>query len=511
MASPSPEMRTLSKSKIIAFCQCPKRLWLEVHRPDLREDSPAAQAGFQMGYQVGEVARRIYDPAGQGAVIDIKTEGFSNALKRSRQLLEAGKQAIFEAGFSHERTRVFADIMLPVSKRGRPAWKMIEVKSSTKLKNYHRDDVAVQAFIARKMGVDLAGVAVAVIDTDWTYPGGSDYKGLLIENDLTDETLERTKEVGDWIRDAHKVAGQKREPDVETGDHCFQPFECGFCNYCNRNKIPAEYPLAWLPRLMPKQKRRLAELGFEDLRDVPENLLSDTQNRVRRHTLENSTSFDQKAARKALRGLGSPAYFLDFETIAPAVPVWPGTRPYQKIPFQFSLHRIGRDGVTTHEEFLDLSGNDPSEAFVQAVIRACGRSGPVFVYNAGFENSVLNDLAERFPESAKPLQTIVNRVFDLLPVAQECFYHPSQCGSWSIKSVLPAAVPELSYENLEGVKDGGMAMEAYAEAIRPETTPERREELRRQLLAYCKMDTWAMVCLCESLLGEPMFGNKTKA
>ena len=125
------------------------------------------------------------------------------------------------------------------------------------------------------------------------------------------------------------------------------------------------------------------------------------------------------------------------------VPVWDGTRPYQQIPFQFSLHRVADSLEHTH--FLDLSGQDPSRPFAEAVIEACGSAGPVFVYNAKFEKLILRQLATRFPDIAPGLDAVIARVIDLLPIAEKCFYHPSQCGSWSIKSVLPAAVPDLSY------------------------------------------------------------------
>ena len=494
-------MLNLSKSKIISFLQCPKRMWLEIHRPELKEDSASAQARFKVGHQVGEIARKLYDPAGDGVLIDIKSEGFGNALKRSAALLKNPDQPIFEAGFESENTVALADVMVPVSDNGQFFWKMVEVKSSASVKDYHRDDVSIQSFLARSMGVPISFVAVAHVDTSWVYPGGNDYNGLLLENDLTEETLERSGEVEGWIRDAHRVAKQKSEPERETGDHCYDPFECGFCQYCNRDKIAPEYPIDWLPRLSPRQRSRLEELNVEDLRHVPENLLNPTQKLVRDHTLNSTTFFDRRQAKASLKGTGLPACFLDFETINLTVPVWAGTRPYQQIPFQFSLHKVKKDLTLEHREFLDLSGEDPSRQFAEAVIAACEKRGPVFVYNAGFESGVLNSLAKRFPDIAPALEKVIDRIVDLLPIARECFYHPSQQGSWSIKSVLPAAVPELSYELLDGVKDGTMAMEAFAEAIHPDTETARKEKIRSELRAYCRLDTLAMVGLWKYFLG----------
>ena len=178
-------MPPLSKSKLLAYRQCPKRLWLEVNQPELREDSAATQARFQTGYQVGDIARRIYDPDGKGAVIAVATEGFDGAFARTARLLTDFRCPIFEAGFNANGALAFADVMLPELENGQLVWKMVEVKSSTSVKDYYRDDVAVQAFVAQSAGVKLKSVVLAHIDNSWVYPGNEDYRGLLIENDLT--------------------------------------------------------------------------------------------------------------------------------------------------------------------------------------------------------------------------------------------------------------------------------------------------------------------------------------
>jgi hypothetical protein len=170
-------LRVLSKSKLLAFRQCPKRLWLEVHRPELREDSSATEASFTVGHQVGDIARQVYDPKGKGELIDFKVGGFEAAFARTQALLQ-GSLPIFEAGFRAEGALAFADVMLPVKRGGKLAWRMVEVKSSTSVKDYHRDDAAVQAFLARSSGAPLVGIALAHIDSSWVYPGGGDYSVL---------------------------------------------------------------------------------------------------------------------------------------------------------------------------------------------------------------------------------------------------------------------------------------------------------------------------------------------
>lgn len=495
-------MRNLSKSKLIAFRQCPKRLWLEVHHPERREDSSATQASFDIGNAVGDIARRLYDPAGKGELLDAQRDGFARAFERSLELLDSNKP-IFEAGFAIKGALAFADVMLPVRKKGGRAWRMIEVKSSTQVKDYHLDDVALQSFIARNAGVPLASISLAHIDSGWTYPGDGDYLGLLSECDLTSEALGRDEEVAEWIAAAQKTVAKKAEPKISTGDQCCSPFDCGFIGYCQSQEPQAEYPVRWLPSIRANAlKAHIAEHPSLDLRDTPDELLNELQMRVKMQTLAGKTYFDAEGAAAALNGYKLPAYFLDFETIQFAVPIWKGTRPYQQIPFQFSLHILNNRGRLDSKAFLDLSGNDPSKLFAEALISACGKKGPIFVYNAGFEGARIKELAERFSKYAPDLLAIKERLVDLHPITKDHYYHPGQKGSWSIKAVLPAVAPDLSYDDLDGVQNGGMAMEAFLEAIHPDTTLVRKGEVEKQLLAYCGLDTFAMVRLWQFLAGR---------
>jgi len=494
-------MNPLSKSKIKQTPISHVPLWLEVHRPELREDSADAQARFQTGFQVGDIAKRLYDPEGTGAVIDVDAEGFDAAFARSAELLTGFRGPVFEAGFRAGGALAFADVMLPTSEYGQPAWRMVEAKSSTSVKDYHRDDVAVQAFVAQSAGVNLKSVALAHIDSSWVYPGNEDYRGLLVESDLTAEALTRSGEVKGWIEQAQRIVAQPAAPDIAVGAHCSDPFECGFCSYCIQGHPQSEFPIAWLPRLSATKRKQLAEQGVDDLRGVPDDLLSDKQAMIKEHTLAKTVFFDAAGAAADLAPHGFPAYFLDFESIQFPVPIWKGTRPYQQIAFQFSLHTLGESGLLSQTAFLDLSGDDPSEPFANALIAACGETGPVFVYNAGFEKTRIRELAERYPALAGPLLGIHARVVDLYPIACNRYYHPRQQGTWSIKAVLPAIAPELGYDKLDGVADGGMAMDAFSEAIRPGTSAVRKSEIERQLLAYCRLDTFAMVRLWQFFSG----------
>jgi hypothetical protein len=507
LSSREQKPRPLSKSKILSFRQCPKRLWLEVHRPELQEISDGTQASFTVGNRVGEVARRLFDPNGTGQRIDVKTEGYDTAFARTQQLLTSS-QPIFEAGFTAAGAMAFADILLPVRRKGKDAWRMVEVKSSTSVKDYHREDAAIQAYVARAAGVPLESISLAHVNKKWVYAGDDDYQGLLKEEDVTAEASMRESEVKEWIAAAQDVAAQESEPARATGGHCAKPFDCGFLGYCRGQEPQAEYPVRWLPNIRKKAlKGHIASEGIIDLRHVPDELLNEPQQRVKIHTLSGEVYFDSKEAAAALAKHKLPAYFLDFETIQFAVPIWKGTRPYQSLPFQFSVHRLSRADELEHEAFLDLSGNDPIRALAEALITACGESGPIFVYSS-FESARIRELGKRFPKLKPALNALLDRLVDLLPITEEHYYHPSQQGSWSIKNVLPAVAPELRYDALDGVKDGGMAMAAYMEAISPNTTSARKEQIERELRDYCALDTQAMIKLWRFFTGDSLSASK---
>ena len=404
-------------------------MWLETHHPELKADSAATEAAYKMGNQVGEVAKQIYAPDGNATEIDAQRDGYPVALAQSDELLATPDRVLFEPGLKCESLIAFADVMLPRDQNGKAGWDMVEVKSSTSVKDYHREDVAVQTLIAQRAGVKLHSVALACVDNSWVYLGGGNYQGLLKETDLTEESLSLQDEVAEWVAEALRVADLPDEPDIATGPHCTDPFECGFCTYCNRDIPQPQYPLSWLPRLHKKKREQMEAEGVSELIDVPDSNLNALQQRVKHCTLNNEVFHDREGAIAALPLDSDSSLFLDFETAMLAVPIWAGTRPYQQVPFQYSLHRLESDSSITHLSFLDLSGNNPSQALAEALIKDCGTEGPIYVYNAGFERGVIRRLAEEFPEFSVALLAIADRLVDLLPVTRNHYYHPDQKGS----------------------------------------------------------------------------------
>lgn len=493
-------MRPLSKSKLIAYRQCAKRLWLEVNGPKKPDPDPQTQAKFDDGHKVGELAQRLYNPKGKGIVFDPKEQGYDEVVIRTDELIDSS-QPLFEAGFNTGGARAYVDVMLPLRRNGKKTWHMVEVKSSTSVKDTYKDDIAIQAHIARACGVNLHSVAVAHIDSTWTYPGGGDYEGFFKEVDQTEEAFSRHAQVEHWITEAQAIVRKRKEPNIDVGPHCDAPYPCAYLAYCHRDAVFAEYPVAWLPRPGQKLKAYIEAQGWTDLSEVPDEHLNEQQLRVKTNTIDNTFHFDEVAAAKALAQHKLPAYFLDFESVNLTIPIWKGIKPFQQVLFQFSLHLLSRSSKLTQREFLDLSGQDPSRNIAAALIAACGESGPIFVYSS-FESTQIKELAKRLPRLARPLLAINARLVDLLPVAQKHFYHPDQQGSWSIKKVLPTIAPDLNYDALEGVKDGGLAMLAYREAIDASTTAQRVKEIEQQLLDYCRLDTMAMVRLWQHFTGR---------
>ena len=481
----------LSKSKLVAYRQCPKRLWLQTFRRELGRPSEAVENRMAQGNLVGAAAQRLYP---EGRLIE-HVGDLSTALRETADALaQPGDLTLFEPALRCDDVLVRADVL--IRRDGR--YRMIEVKASTKVKNSHVTDAAIQTWVARGAGLDVECVELAHIDNRFVYPGDGDYRGLFAHADMTAAVVPLQEQIPVWVAAAQRdLAGPM--PDIAAGKQCHDPFECEFLAFC----VPATttFPVELLPN-SSKLARQLRGDGFADLRDVPlERLSREDHRRIWRATKRDQAELDASAAAQ-LNALPWPRYFLDFETVGPAVPRWPGTRPYQKIPMQWSCHRQEADGTLTPlTPFLDTAGADPRRRFAQSLVHAIGNDGIIMVYNAVFERGVIMQMAELFDDLAPALRAMASRLFDLLPFAREHYYHPAMMGSWSIKSVLPTIAPDLDYANLESVRSEDMVEPAYFEMVNAATSTERRDALAHALLTYCARDTLAMVRLADFLAG----------
>ncbi|MFO1517571.1 MAG: DUF2779 domain-containing protein [Lysobacterales bacterium] len=486
MTTPKP---LLSKTRIQNGRQCHKRLWLEMHQPDLVVWTDEAQARLDEGTRFGELARQLL---GGGVLVEAGHREVEQALADTAALLVQPWQTtpmLFEPAFSHRDVRVRVDAYL----RGSDGDTLIEVKSTTGVKSEHIWDCAIQTWVARGSGRNVSKVELAHLDRDFVYELEGDYTGLLVREDITANVEALQPKIPAIVERLESVA-RGEMPAITTGPQCDDPYPCPFFEHCRAAEPPGpEFPVTLLPHAKVLIERLVAE-GHVDLCKVPLDVLEKPgHRRIARATRSNRPFISSKLER-VLGEIGYPRHFLDFETIMYAVPRWIGTRPFQQLPFQFSCHTQQNDGRFTHAAFLDVSGQSPLRDFVEALLDAVGTEGPVLVWNQSFEATRLRELADRFPRKAEALQAVIARMVDLLPIYRNHYYHRDMRGSWSIKAVLPTVAPELDYGDL-AIGDGGAAQAAYKEAIHPDTSEVRREELKTQLLAYCERDTLAMVRL----------------
>ncbi len=439
-----------------AGLQCGKRLWLAVHRPELEAYSADTQRRFAAGHGVGEVARGLYP----GGVLIGEGVPLSRALRETEEALaRPGDVTLYEATFRHKGVLIRADVL---ERRG-GRYRMVEVKSATRLKEYHLQDIAIQGWVAEGAGVRLDGLSVAVLDTGYVYPGDGDYRGLLREIPVADQARPLMAHIPGWVRGFNELLGGPL-PATRTGAQCRRPFECPFIGFCEGQEGKV--------RCAPGEER---EAGG-DCALPPDPSLGRLD----------------PAATAFLATLPYPRYYLDFETVQFAVPVWTGTSPFQQVVFQWSCHREERPGEVTHSEFLDTSGNVPVRAAAEALLDALGEQGPIFVYH-DFEKWRLMEMAQMLPDLAPRIGAVTGRLIDLLRLTRDHYQHPALGGSYSLKTVLPTVDAELDHALLKEVQDGLSAQAAYHEACDPLTEPERREALRQSLLEYCGLDTLALV------------------
>jgi CRISPR/Cas system-associated exonuclease Cas4 (RecB family) len=484
----------LSKSRFQAGLQCPKRLFLECYHYDDRDNVNSAQeAIFEMGQEVGHLAQKRF-PGGH--LVDFDAFHQKEANEETKSLLEDPSiTTIYEAAFTHDNIKIRVDILTKV---GQGEVDLIEVKSSTRVKDEHHTDLAVQVYVVEGSGLKVRRCFLMHIDSSYEYQGGKyDIEKLFALDDMTNEV----KDLQDTIEE--QVAGmwsilQKREmPEVDTGSQCNKPYQCSFHSYC-RKDWPVDH-VSILPRASEKLLANLKSMSISRISGIPDSFtgLTSQQKRVR-DSVCGGTIFYGRELLESLRSLEKPIFFIDFETINPALPIYANTRPFQQVPFQWSAHAMLSNDNLEHFEFLAEGSEDPRPHFIRALIKILGQEGPILVYSS-FEKTCLNSIASDYPEYANSIENICSRMVDLLALIRNFFYHPAFEGSFSIKKVLPALVPELSYKNL-AIGNGATAAMSFGRIARGNADANEALKIRQDLLEYCKLDTFAMVKVFEQLL-----------
>ena len=483
----------LSKSRFMTGLQCHKGLYLSCYSPKLADPIGLdQQAIFDTGTKIGELARNVYP----GGTL-IKENHFQHeqaVITTQKVLQDTLIPIIYEAAFMYDDIRIRTDILVKTND-GR--FDLIEIKSTTKAKEEHIPDIAIQLYVLHGCGINIGRASLGHLDNEYVY-GGEDYEldKLFQIDDITIAAKDKLPEVVLQLRDMREMLYRTEPPDIKVGRQCSNPYDCAFQGHCYAS-VPEHYILQ-LPRVSKEVMDTLNANGIEDIRDIPIDFagLNATQQRVRDCVVNNRIYLDTDIAGE-LNQLAYPIHFLDFETFNPALPLYIGTSPYKVLPFQWSNHILNEDGSIRHEEFLHDGFDDPRMEFARTLLQTLGNEGSIVVYSS-FEAARIKELMHVLPHLSNELHDLLARIVDLLKLVRAHCYHPEFHGSFSIKSVLPALVPDLDYSDLE-INDGGLASTAYAEIVDPDTKQERRDHLRECLLDYCERDTEAEVRLYQTL------------
>lgn len=483
--------KPISKSQFTLSLQCKKAFYLYRFRPQLRQTTPAQEARFVQGRSFEPYMQKRF-PGG----IDVSTHtNWQDRFNATEALIESANTPIYEATLraTYKGTPLLCmiDMLVPTPQ----GWQIYEIKSATKVKAEYLPDVAFQYFVATLLGLEIESAHVIHLNNGYVRHGEINIQQLGTCTDVTDKVCALQGEVASQLAELRLVNELPFEPRQPIGLHCQQPYDCAFMHYCWK-EVPKERSVfAYLPL---GKAHELFASGYTTIDEVPEDYPLPASHALRmQHIREEKMYLDVEALDSWCAALQYPLYYMDFETVMPAIPLFDASRPYQQIPFQFSVHiQHTPGGPLTHHAFLaEADGTDPRPLFIQQLLQCLGKAGSILVYNQAFEQSRLNELARDFPQYAAAIAGLLPRMIDLLvPFRRLMVYHPAMKGSASIKAVLPALVPDMSYDDLD-IGNGGDAMTVFANMLGGAYTPQETAKLREDLLAYCARDTEGMVAL----------------
>ena len=473
--------------------QCPKSLYLTVHQSELAAPaSEATQVIFDQGHAVGAEAQKRF---ADGVLIETEHWDQKTALKLTADALANGAHTIFEATFEHDGVLAKVDILNRINPRA--GWNLIEVKSSTKVKPEHLDDVAIQKMVVIGAGLKVKEATLMHINNQCLAP---DLSNLFTRQKITNEIGPNLAALPGKLKTLRTMLMASKPPKTEIGPHCDAPYECPYKAHCwTTDKIPSP-SIFDFPKIGSKGWS-FFDKGIVRLDDPRFGPFRGTDLKRIEAVRSGKRWVDNNAIEIELAEFAYPLYFLDFETIGHAIPVYPGTRPYQQVPFQFSvLIQEKAGGKLVEREYLHDEPCDPRAALAAALVKSIGPRGSIVAYNKGFEAACIRGLAEQFPKLKKKLFAFVDRLVDPLPIFRACVYDGGFMGSFSIKAVAPAILgKKASYDGL-AVADGQAAQRAFVEMVAKETVAGRKRELRVGLLEYCRKDTEEMAGLVAWLM-----------
>jgi predicted RecB family nuclease len=476
----------LSKSRFVAGLQCHKQLWWRVHEPDAPElaPSPPLQHRLEQGLEVGRLARR-YVPGGE--LIDLPPYQLAAKVQATREALARKAPWIYEATFIADQTYAQIDVL---ERRGSGrGFGIIEVKASNRIKSEHVPDVALQLYVARHAGVHVERAEIMHLNPECRFP---DLGALFVREDVTALAETRLLDIPDELTAQRRMLDGTL-PEVAIGDHCSRPYVCPFFSRCWR--LPAHH-VSTLYRIARRQVLDYEAQGYQTIHDLPSDLELGAIHARQVKAVTTGRLIVEPTLERAFAEFRTPLAFLDFETVSLAVPAWPGCHPWEMVPAQFSCH-VEAPGRLEHHAWIAEGPGDPRPALAKRLVQACAGARAVVAYYASFERDCLRHLARAVPDLATELRGIERKLVDLLPVVRNHIYHPDFGGSFSIKRVLPALVPGLSYDTLQ-INDGETASVELLRLMRAPDDPGTAHR-RAALLAYCERDSWAMVKLWERI------------
>lgn len=484
----------ISKSKFLAGIQCAKRLYFQVHSPQLGVGTgDAARAVINQGRAVEGIAQKRFPG---GVLVEFDHLHLGEAVRATKVLLEKPEvPTIFEGAFEHDGVLVRTDIL--ERHAGSVFW-LNEVKSSTDMKPQYAYDLGVQRYVLSGVGIRIERTRLMHLNRDYVYDGKQyNLTQLFSLEEPRPEDSISSREISDRIKQQFRILNQPQPPDIEPGRHCQTPVLCEFYEHCNK-ELPSDH-VSLLPRVRTEKVQELLKAGINSIKEIPDDYPLSEKQRCVVNSVKSGKMFIGSELSAELASLKYPLCFMDFETVFPALPRFAGMAPYEHIPFQWSVHRYEEpDGILRHFEYLAEDRHDPRFPFAESLCRAIDGAESIVVYNESFEYSRLDDLARWIPAFASKIEAIKTRMWDLLVVMRRNVYHPSFEGSFSLKSVLPALVPKMSYETLE-VRFGADAGMAWEKMVNEDTPVQDKATLKLALREYCKQDTFALVNLIDVL------------
>lgn len=491
----------LSKSKYCAFWQCPKMAWLNKYKPEERIIDDSVTARMEAGTEVGDLTRSLF-----GEYVDITVQNENGLdlpamLSRTQEEMSRETPVICEAAFVHEGLYCAVDIL----KKEQGGWAIYEVKSSTQHDSpVYMADIAYQKYVLEHCGVDVVGTYLVCLNNEYVFDGTLNVQELFKITDVSEDIISEEEQITENLILAEQILDSEAEPDIDLSVNCNSPYPCAFWQYCSKHiPKPSVFDLY---RMQFKKKIEYYCDGLISYEALSQSKQIKNAKQLRQIAFEledKGTYVERKNIQAFLETLSYPIYFLDFETMQLVIPRYIGTKPYQQIPFQYSLHYIEEEGgELKHKEFLAESGVDPRRALAEQLCTDIPMNVCVTAYNKAFECSRIKELAEVYPDLTDHLLNIEENIIDLLvPFQSGYYYNRAMGGSFSIKSVLPAIFPNdptLDYHNLEDVHNGSEAMSIFPKI--KDMQPEEQERARRNLLKYCELDTYAMVKVWEELV-----------